>query len=100
MAQNEIYMDVDEVQNMSNMFSQIGQVLEQVNSALETALNIVQSKAVVGIIGETALERFINRIKPEVKQLADLCVELNQDINGAIVSYRDGDNSGSQRFTN
>ncbi|MAT42810.1 MAG: hypothetical protein CL609_10740 [Anaerolineaceae bacterium] len=100
MSQNEIFMEVDEVQNMSNVFSQIGQVLEQVNSALETAMHIVQSKAVVGIIGETALERFINRLKPEIKQLADLCIELNQDLNGAIVSYRDGDNSGSQRFAN
>jgi hypothetical protein len=37
-------------------------------------------------------------MKPVVDNLGKMCTETSEGITGAIKSYRDGDQSGSQKF--
>lgn len=98
MAQEGIYMDVPAVQSMADGFRGAGEVLNGVSTALEAAIMILKVTAFIGLVGGFAVEHFLSQIQPKVKVLAEKCDELNMDLIGAIVSYRDGDDSGSKRF--
>jgi len=94
----EVSMDYDAVQTMSDGFSTSCDILRGVSTALEVAIGILRATAMFGLVGNAALAQYLEGIKPNVDRLADTCEELSQDLVGAIVSLRDGDYSGSQRF--
>jgi hypothetical protein len=94
----EVSMDYDAVQSMADGFKASAQTLQAVSKALEVAISILKQTAMFGLIGNFALARYLEGIKPHVDKLAETCDELNMDLVGAIVSLRDGDYSGSQRF--
>jgi hypothetical protein len=94
----EVYMDIPVVQRMADSFGTCSDVLKGVSKTMEAAMNVLKATAFVGLVGGTALERYIAVIKPNVDKLAEKMSELQQDVNGAIRAYRDGDHSGSQRF--
>jgi hypothetical protein len=94
----DVSMDYDVVQGIADGFGVAGDTLQGVSAALEAAINILRVTAFVGLVGGLALERYLSGIKPNVDKLAATCQEMQQDLIGAIVSLRDGDTSGSQRF--
>jgi uncharacterized protein YukE len=94
----EVSMDYDAVQKMSSGFSDASDVLQGVSKALETAIAILKATAFLGLIGNFAMVHYLEGIKPNVDRLSATCEELSMDLMGAIVSLRDGDQSGSQRF--
>ncbi len=94
----EVSMDYDAVQKMSDGFRTSSETLEGVSKALEVAIAVLKASALFGLVGNAALAQYLEGIKPNVDRLAATCSELSQDLMGAIVSLRDGDYSGSQRF--
>ncbi|MBI5961793.1 MAG: hypothetical protein HY866_23855 [Chloroflexi bacterium] len=94
----EVSMDYDAVQNMSDGFKDASEVLKGVSQALEIAIAILKATAFFGMVGNLALANYLEGIKPNVDRLSDTCSEMSMDLIGAIVSLRDGDYSGSQRF--
>ena len=50
-------------------------------------------------VNAEAAAAYADRIRPNVDKAAHKMHELSDDIMSAIKSYRDGDNSGSKRFT-
>lgn len=94
----EVSMDYDAVQRMSDGFRTASDTLEAVSRALEVAIGILKATAFFGLVGNLALANYLENIKPNVDRLAATCQELSMDLMGAIVSLRDGDYSGSQRF--
>jgi hypothetical protein len=94
----EVSMDYDTVQRMADGFNHSADVLKAVSQALEVAIGILKATAFIGLVGNLALAHYLEGIKPNVDRLSQTCDELNHDLLGAIVSLRDGDNSGSQRF--
>jgi len=98
MAEEGVYMDVDAVLSMADRFNQFGDVLKGVSKALEMAMITLKATAFVGLVGGAAVERYISFLKPQVDNLAVKCAELQTDILGAVVSFRDGDTSGSKKF--
>lgn len=94
----EVSMDYDAVQRMSDGFSNASDTLRGVSQALEVAISILKATAFLGLVGNLALAHYLEGIKPNVDRLAGTCEELSMDLIGAIVSLRDGDTSGSQRF--
>jgi hypothetical protein len=98
MSEQGVYMDVDAVTGMAERFQQIGDVMKAVSKALEIAIMTLRVTAFVGLVGGAAVERYLSRIKPQVDKLSEKCSELHLDLIGAVVSYRDGDSSGSKRF--
>lgn len=98
MSEQGVYMDVEAVENMAKRFDQISDLLKNVSKALQVAITTLRVTAFVGLVGGAAVERYLSRIKPQVDKLADKTQEIQVDLMGAIVSYRDGDISGSKRF--
>lgn len=94
----DVSMDYNVVTNMANIFNTSSQVLKAVAKALEIASAILKATAMFGMVGNLALAKYLDRIKPKVEQLAADCAELSSDCKGAIMALRDGDTSGSQRF--
>ena len=98
MATDEVFMDIPQVENMAKSFNTFGEVLDGVAKAMQ-ALSISLKAAAWFSFGATAAAAaYIDRIEPNVKNVGAKMKELNTDIMSAIVSYRDGDNSGSKRF--
>lgn len=98
MAGPEVSMDYSAAQSISDVLRGAGDTLETVAKALEIAANILKATAFFGMVGNLALANYLEGIKPNADKLAKSCHELGMDVTGAIVSLRDGDVSGSQRF--
>jgi hypothetical protein len=94
----EVSMDYDAVQRMSDGFRTSSETLQAVSKALEIAIGILKATAFFGMVGNLALAHYLEGIKPNVDRLSNTCDEMSMDLIGAIVSLRDGDSSGSQRF--
>jgi len=95
----EVFMDIPVVQRMADSFGTFADVLKGVGKTMEAAMNVLKGTAFVGRVGGTALEHYLSVIKPNVDKLSAKFTELQQDVDGAIRSYRDGDFSGSKRFS-
>lgn len=94
----DVKMDIAAVDKMAKTFKSCSNVLKDVSKALQVAIMILKVTAFVGLVGALAVERYLSQIKPRVDEAADKLDELYNDLYGAILSFRDGDNSGSQRF--
>lgn len=94
----EVFMDIPAVQSMADRFGNFSEVLKNVSKVLEGAMMILRVTAFVGLVGAAAVERWISTIKPNVDRMAAKMEELQRDIQDAIKSYRDGDNTGSSHF--
>jgi hypothetical protein len=97
-SESGVFMDIDSVQRMADGFRSMGDVMKSVGQGLEIAIDILRATAMFGMVGNFALAHYLDGIKPHVDRLGEKFNELNYDLIGAIVSYRDGDTSGSQRF--
>jgi len=94
----EIYLDIQAVQTIADQFSVVNETLQNVNSTLESVVNILASVVFTTNPGVVIAEDYANRIRPLIRLLLEKTSETHSDIEGAILSYRDGDKSGSQRF--
>jgi hypothetical protein len=94
----EVYMDIGAVENLSKVFKTFHDVLAAVEKVL-TALSIsLKISALFTFGGTAAAAAYVDKIKPNVKRMADKMTELSKDISDAIKAYRDGDYTGSRRF--
>ncbi len=98
MPAGEVYMDVDAVSGMAQQFGTLHDALLSVGSALEAAIALVKTTAIVGQIGTTASNEFENDVKPLIDAMAARMLEIQSDIQNAINHYQTGDTSGSGRF--
>jgi uncharacterized protein YoxC len=96
---DEVYMDIPVVQRIADSFGSFSDTLKGVSKTMEAAMNVLKATAFVGLVGGTALDRYLSIIKPNVDKLAEKMNELQGDVNGAIRAYRDGDYTGSRRFS-
>jgi hypothetical protein len=93
----DVYMDVNAVQTMQKRFQDVHSVLEKVATILKWAGNAVLAFSWLGI--GLAAKQYIDYLEDLCKKLADETEKISTGIQGAIRSYRDGDNSGSTLFT-
>jgi len=98
MATDEVFMDIPAVQNMAKGFKGFGDVLDAVAKAMEAISLSLKATAWLSLGATYAAAQYIDRIKPNVVKAANKMRELSGDLESAIRSYRDGDNSGSRRF--
>lgn len=94
----DVSMDYAAVQAMADGFKSSADTLEAVDRSLEMAVAILRASAFVGMVGNWALASYLDNIQGHVRRVASTCEELHYDLVGAILSLRDGDYSGSQRF--
>ncbi len=94
----EVYMDIGAVENLAKVFKTFHDVLAAVEKVLTALSNALRVTALFSFGGTAAAAAYIDKIKPNVKRMADKMTELSGDIQSAIRAYRDGDYSGSRRF--
>jgi hypothetical protein len=99
MADAEVSMDFEVVEDMSDAFRTSADVLQEMDARLETIANRMKESSCYGLIGDAILQHYIDLLKPRIVEMASTCDELTVDLRGAIASLRDSDSSGSQRFT-
>jgi phage-related protein len=97
-SESGVFMDIDAVQVFSDGFSAMSDVMKTASQGLEIAIDTLRASAMFGLIGNLAVANYLDGIKPRVDNLATKFEEVSHDLIGAIVSYRDGDTSGSQHF--
>lgn len=97
MAQ-QVLMEVPAVKKMSDQFGTFGEVLKNISKVLEMAITVLRVTAFVGLVGGTAVERYLSVIKPRIDKMAAKMTELQGDLQGAISNFETGDESGSARF--
>ena len=95
---DEVYMDIPVVEKMADSFGNFAEILQAVSKAMEAAMMILRATAFVGLVGGAVVERWIGMMKPNVDKMAAKMDELSRDVDSAVRSYRDGDNTGSSRF--
>lgn len=98
MADVNVYMNIPEVEGLVDKFGTFSETLSVVSKALLAASQLLKAAAFVSLGSTAALAAYIDRIQPRVDALADKMGEISNDITGAVKAYRDGDESGSDRF--
>lgn len=96
---DQVFMNIDAVEQIEKGFGTMGDTLQTVSKGLEIAANILKATAFFGMVGNLIWAHYAERIKAVVDKLRALCEEFRHGVHGAIISYRDGDNTGSQLFT-
>lgn len=94
----QIFMNVPAVRNMAKSFGNIGNVLTNVSKVLEALSTILKTTAFIGLVGGAVVAQYIDQIRPQIKQMGDKCVELQKDLNAAVVNYENNDQRGASRF--
>lgn len=97
-AESSVYMDVGYVTEMVQRFKQLGGVLRDIATALNFAKNVLRMTAFLGGVGAAAAQ-IIENFQKAVEQMSNKMIELSGDVDGALRAFRDGDTTGSQRFT-
>ena len=95
---DEVYMNIPAVENIAKTLGRVSDVLNAVNKVLEGLVLILKSTAFIGLVGGYAVAKFIESIKPYIKQMADKCEELDKDVSASVAAYERGDALGATRF--
>lgn len=98
MASADVSMDIPAVENMSKVFGTMADVAKAISKALKIIIMTLKGMAFISFGATVALEQYLSRIQPRIEKLGNKFEELENDLQGAIRSFRDGDNTGSQRF--
>jgi len=94
----EVYMDIPQVRKLVKNFANFASILKNVNKVLEALSISLKITAWFSFGATAAAAAFIDRIKPNVKKMAEKMDELSGDVNSAIEKYVTGDTEGSNRF--
>ncbi|MBK9123080.1 MAG: hypothetical protein IPM16_08135 [Chloroflexi bacterium] len=98
MASPDVSMNIPDVESMAKTFDTMADVAKAISKALKIIITTLKAMAFISMGATTALEQFLSRIQPRIEKIGEKFEELSGDLEGAIRSYRDGDNTGSQRF--
>jgi uncharacterized protein Yka (UPF0111/DUF47 family) len=96
--EDEVFMDIPAVRKIAKTFDTISDVLKKVCKGLEVVVMILKASAFFGMVGNLAVVRFIEMVKPYIEKMAQKCDELCKDVNAAVEAFERGDKAGSLRF--
>lgn len=94
----EVFMEIPAVEDIQKKFQGIAEVTQQISNILRIAAEILRATAFFGLVGNMILAWYTDQIRRLVDQLHSMSLTISDGVGGAIRSYRDGDNSGSQLF--
>lgn len=96
---DEVYMDVPLVEAFVRQLENALNVARTVDRLLEQLGHTLKATAFVTLGGTKAVEVLVSRVRIGLREFMRLLEEEGiPGLNGAILAYRDGDYSGSQRF--
>ncbi len=95
----EVYMDVPLVEAFVKQLENALNVVRTVDRLLMALSATLKATALVTLGGSKAVDVLVTRVRKALQEFARLLEEEGiPGLNGAILAYRDGDYSGSQRF--
>ena len=94
----EVFMEIPAVEDVQKKFQGMADVCQQISNILRIAAEILRATAFWGLVGNMILAWYTDQIRNIVDQLHQMSLTIADGVGGAIKSYRDGDNSGSQLF--
>lgn len=94
----DVYMDIPEVERISQGFEQAAEVLGDVAQTMEAISNVLKATAFIGAVGGAVVIYWLDTIRPTVERLAAYCEEISSDIDIAIQNYENGDMDAAGRF--
>lgn len=97
-AGQEVFMKTDVVRGMAKDFKSIGQFLQGVAKTLEALSTTLKVTAFIGLVGGYALANVIDKIKPQIEQMADKCENMGKELESSVNAYENGDALGATRF--
>jgi hypothetical protein len=91
-------MDYEQVEKVSQGFSDASDFLKAVDTALEALLIVLRTTAFIGMVGGAAVERYISNIKPHVEKLAAKSEEFAADLKQAIANHQQAESETRPDF--
>jgi division protein CdvB (Snf7/Vps24/ESCRT-III family) len=98
MAQNTVYMNIPDVQNIAKTFATLNQILNAVSQALQVLIDTLKATAFIGLVGGLAEAHFLEIMKKQLDQMAAKFDELSKDVKAAVDAYERGDEQGATKF--
>lgn len=98
MANTGVYMNVPAVRKLSRNFAAISSALKEISNTIQILMNILKATAFVGLVGGSALDRYVDSLKPRIDKLARDTAEISKDLKAASDAYERGDAEGALRF--
>jgi len=96
---DEVYMDVSQVEAFVQQLETALNVARTVDRLLMALSATLQATAFVTLGGTKAVDVLVSRVRRGLQEFMRLLEEEGiPGLNGAVLAYRDGDYSGSQRF--
>lgn len=95
---NTEWMDYEAVLRVAKGFGQVGETLDKVASVLQTAINILNATAFIGLVGGAAVKLYLERILPEVKKGAKMCRDLMGKLQNSAKEWKEAEEATKQKF--
>jgi len=92
------YMDYEAVLRVAKGFGQVSQTLDTVAKVLQTAINILNATAFIGLVGGAAIKLYLERILPEVKKGAKMCSDLMSKLQNSAKEWKEAEEQTKQKF--
>ena len=94
MPHSEEFMIPDQVQRIAQGFENIANVLKAVSTALEACMMVLRATAFIGLVGGTAVERYLAAIKPEIDKMQAKCAEISGDMQASVTKWLKASEAG------
>jgi len=93
-----IKMDYEQMDEMSKIFKQAAQQMEDLKNEMNNAAGLLEGRALLGRGGETFVNIIRQNLVRSIGNLEEKFNELSQDILGAMTALRDKDGEAQSRF--
>jgi len=76
----------------------MGQQLENVSKALQTAIAFLKGSAFVGLFGNHVMATYMEQVQKEIANFSKRCLDMSGDLLQSAEAYERGDAAGATRF--
>ena len=98
MAHKEIKMNYGEMQEMSRIFEQSSETMNQTTAAMDKIVAMLHEGALKGQPGDELANAIDQILKPKLKQISDKMSELQGDMLVAMADLQTSDQQGARGF--
>lgn len=94
----DVQMDFDLMEDMSRLFKQGAQQLEDTIRSMQNIAQRLEDGALLGRGGDALANGIRDKLNTSIAALQEKLDELSMDVTGALVDLRDGDTEAASRF--
>jgi uncharacterized protein YukE len=94
----DVQMDYDYMEDMSRLFSDGAAHMQDLVRRLQNIAGRLEDGALLGRGGDALADAIRSRLTSRINVLGEKLEELSNDVMGALVALRDGDQEAAGRF--